>query len=68
MKVAEDNGDRQEHNVTWVFTEQPDQFHHFGKTKHERNFRPKQDVAILEFPVLCAPPAREEQERIDQEC
>jgi hypothetical protein len=41
VQVAKDDRHRQEHEVTRIPAEEANQFHHFGKTKHERDFRPK---------------------------
>lgn len=67
MEVTEDDRDREEHDVTRVPAEQANQFYYLGKTKHEGNFHPEQNVPIPGLPVFRTPPAREEQERINDE-
>jgi hypothetical protein len=66
VEVAKQDGHGQEHDVTRVSAKQPNQFHYFGKAKHECDLRSQKEVPIPGLPVLRTPPAREEQEGVDQ--
>lgn len=68
MEVSEQNGHRQEDDVAGVSKKQSHKLDHLSEGKHEDELGPEGEATALHVPTRRSPPAREEEERIDDEC
>lgn len=67
VEVAKDDRDREKLDVARVAHEQSHQLDHLGEAKHEDELCPERILSACELPVSGGPPARGEQEWIDDE-
>jgi hypothetical protein len=67
MKIAEEDGYREEHDVAWLSSEETNQLDEFGEREHKYELRPKRLSAGLHIPSFRAPPKRKQQERVNNE-
>lgn len=65
MEVTEHNRDRQEHDVSGVLLEEPDEFYHLGEGEHENELCPKGISLGCGIPIGRPLPERDEEQWVD---